>query len=192
MFTHKSTDAWDALTVALIESGFGITRTWPVKTEAESAINIMDRAAARSTILLVCRPRTDNPTPEPWHVVESRIAHAVRADIPTLQDYGLSPVDQYLAAFGPALQVISEHWGTERAVSNPDRPDSAAALEWLNMQHHNPQGPEFRGTMEALIRVTKPGHEDLRPATNLWRLLYEDAPPVQMALLDALAETNNA
>ena len=316
MFTHKSTDAWDALTVALIESGFGITRTWPIKTEAESAINIMDRAAARSTILLVCRPRTDNPTPEPWHIVESRIAQAVRADIPTLQDYGLSPVDQYLAAFGPALQVISEHWGTERAVSNPDRPDdefavtptdalqvarrevlahrtreisqswaesggdlatrfyilaqdgggaatipfdeanlfaraiglnlssneasriliakgdkvtlksardrlaeniispqrpaqtaldqvhtaiaitdrhdSAAALEWLNMQHHNPQGAEFRGTMEALIRVTKPGHEDLRPATNLWRLLYEDAPPVQMALLDALAETNNA
>ena len=316
MFTHKSTDAWDALTVALIESGFGITRTWPVKTEADSSIHIMDRAAARSTILLVCRPRSDNPTPEPWHIVESRIAQAVRADIPTLQDYGLSPVDQYLAAFGPALQVISEHWGTERAVSNPDRPndefavtptdalqvarrevlahrtreisqswaesggdlatrfyilaqdgggsatipfdeanlfaraigldlssneasriliakgdkvtlksardrlaeniispqrpaqtaldqvhtaiaitdrhDSAAALEWLNMQHHNPQGPEFRGTMEALIRVTKPGHEDLRPATTLWRLLYEDAPPVQMALLDALAETNNA
>ena len=316
MFTHKSTDAWDALTVALIEAGFGITRTWPVKTEADSSIHIMDRAAARSTILLVCRPRADNPTPEPWHIVESRIAHAVRADIPALQDYGLSPVDQYLAAFGPALQVISEHWGTERAVSNPDRPDnefavtptdalqvarrevlahrtreisqswaesagdpvtrfyilaqdgagavtipfdeanlfaraigldlssneakrilvangdkvtlksardrlaeniispqrpaqtaldqvhtaiaitdrhdSAAALEWLNMQHHNPQGPEFKGAMEALVRVTKPGHQDLRPATNLWRLLYEEAPPVQMALLDALAEINAA
>ena len=315
MFTHKSTDAWDALTVALINSGFGITRTWPVKTEADSSIHIMDQAAARSTILLVCRPRTENPTPEPWHIVESRIAQAVRADIPTLQDYGLSPVDQYLAAFGPALQTISEHWGSERAVANPDRPDdefavtptdalqvarrevlahrtreisqswaesagdtvtrfyilaqdgagaatipfdeanlfaraiglnlssneaeriliakgdkvtlksakdrlaeniispqrpaqialdqvhtaiaitdrhdSAAALEWLNMQHHNPQGPEFRGTMEALIRVTKPGHEDLRPATNLWRLLYDEAPPVQMALLDALAETDN-
>ena len=316
MFTHKDTDAWDALTVALIESGFRITRTWPVKTEADSSIHIKDRAAARSTILLVCRPRTDNPTPEPWHVVESQIAQAVREDIPTLQDYGLSPVDQYLAAFGPALQVISEHWGTERAVSNPDRPDdefavtpkdalqvarrevlahrtreisqswaesagdpvtrfyiltqdgggaatipfdeanlfaraigldlssneargilvangdkvtlksakdrlaeniispqrpaqtaldqvhtaiaitdrhdSAAALEWLNMQHHNPQGAEFKGTMEALIRVTKPGHEDLRPATNLWKLLYDDAPPTQMALLDALAETENA
>ena len=111
MFTHKDTDAWDALTVALIESSFGITRTWPVKTEAESAINIKDRAAARSTILLVCRPRTDNPTPEPWHIVESRIAQAVRDDIPTLQDYGLSPVDQYLAAFGPALQVISAALG---------------------------------------------------------------------------------
>ena len=319
MFTHKSTDAWDALTVALIESGFGITRTWPVKTEANSSIHIMDRAAARSTILLVCRPRTDNPNPEPWHIVESRIAQAVRADIPTLQDYGLSPVDQYLTAFGPALQVISEHWGTERAVSNPDRPedefavtptdalqvarrevlahrsreisqswsesggdpitrfyilaqdgagaatipfdeanlfaraiglnlssnearrilvakgdkvtlksardrfaeniispqrpaqtaldqvhtaiaiterhDSAAALEWLNMQHHNPQGAEFKGTMEAMIKVTKSGHEDLRPATNLWRLLYEEPPPVtpvQRNMFETEPETSAA
>ena len=46
------------------------------------------------------------------------------------------------------------------------------------MQHHNPQGSEFKGTMEALIRVTKSGHEDLHPATNLWRLLYEEPPPV--------------
>ena len=319
MFNHKSTDAWDTLTVALIESGFGITRTWPVKTEAENASNIMGRAAARSMMLLVCRPRTTNPTPEPWHVVESRIAQAVQADIPTLEGYGLNPVDQYLAAFGPALQVISEHWGTERAVSNPDRPnnefavtptdalqvarrevlahrtgqisqrwaesagdpvtrfyilaqdaaaattipfdeanlfaraigldlssneasriliakgdkvtmksardrlaeniispqrpaqtaldqvhtaiaitdrhDSAAALEWLNMQHHNPQGPEFKGTMEALMRVTKPGHEDLRPATNLWRLLYEEPPPVtpvQRNMFEAEPETSAA
>ena len=63
MFTHKSTDAWDALTVALIESGFGITRTWPVKTEPEGSTHIKNQAAARSTILLVCRPRTANPTP---------------------------------------------------------------------------------------------------------------------------------
>ena len=316
MFTHKETDAWDALTVALIESGFGISRTWPVKTEAESSIHIKDRAAARSTILLVCRPRDTNPTPDPWHIVESRISQAVKRDIETLKGYSLSPVDQYLAAFGPALQVISEHWGTERGVENPNRPedafavtptdalqvarreviahrtgeisqrwagstgdsvtrfyvlaqdgagattipfdeaslfaraigldissnearrilltkgdnvilksakdrlaeniispqrpaqtaldqvhtaiaitdrqDSAAAVEWLAMQHHNPQEPEFRGTLEALLRVTKPGHEDLRPATNLWRLLYEEAPPVQMALLDALAETSAA
>ena len=61
MFTHKSTDAWDALTVALIESGFGITRTWPVKTEADSSIHIMDRAAARSTILLVWQAQDRQP-----------------------------------------------------------------------------------------------------------------------------------
>ena len=64
MFNHKSTAAWDALTVALINAGFTITRTWPVKTESESSIHIKGRAAARTTILLVCRPRDENPFPQ--------------------------------------------------------------------------------------------------------------------------------
>lgn len=301
MFTHKSNAAWDAVTIALIAAGFSITRTWPIKTEADSALNIRDRAAARSTILLVCRPQERNPAPAPWHIVESRIAAAVRADIPRLQSYGLSPVDLYLAAFGPALQVISENWGAERAVANPDRREdefavtpgdalevarreviahrtreiserwadgavdpltrfyilaqdgagaavipfdeanlfaramgvdltgpearrilskqgdkvtlksaqdrmaenliseqrpaqtlldqahtaialthrqgSAAAGEWLVMQGHRPQSPEFKGTLEALLRVARPGHPDLAAGSSLWQLLYADPTP---------------
>ena len=121
MFTHKSTAAWDALTVALISEGFSITRTWPVKTEPEAAINIKDRAAARTTILLVCRPRDQNPTPEPWHRVEELIAKEVKDDIETnLSKADLKPIDLYLSAFGPALKVISEHWGTERETAIED------------------------------------------------------------------------
>ena len=122
MFTHKSTAAWDALTMALIESGFAITRTWPVKTEAESSLNISGNAAARSTILLACRPMERDPYPvKSWEQVEVEIAAAVREDIETLQTYGLTPVDMHLAAFGPALRVISENWGTEREQAHPDR-----------------------------------------------------------------------
>ena len=73
MFTHKSADAWDALITALIESEFRITRTWPVKTEAETSLHIRGNAAARSTILLVCRPMSRNPAPKAWHEVESII-----------------------------------------------------------------------------------------------------------------------
>ena len=103
MFTHKSTAAWDALTVALIDAGFSITRTWPIKTEAESSIHIKDRAAARTTILLVCRPRQDNQTPEPWHKVEEFIAEEVKNDIENnLSKANLKPIDLYLSAFGPA------------------------------------------------------------------------------------------
>ena len=121
MFTHKSTTAWDALTVALISEGFSITRTWPVKTEAEAAINIKDRAAARTTILLVCRPRDRNPIPKPWYTVEQLIAKEVKDDIETnLSKADLKPIDLYLSAFGPALKVISEHWGTERETAIED------------------------------------------------------------------------
>lgn len=122
MFTHKSTAAWDALTIALIEAGFAITRTWPVKTEAESSLHIRDQAAARSTLLLACRPITHNPYPaKSWEAVETEIAAAVQLDIETLQTYGLTPVDMHLAAFGPALRVISENWGVEREQAHPER-----------------------------------------------------------------------
>ena len=120
MFTHRTTAAWDALVTGLIGAGFRITRTWPVKTEAEAALNIKGKAAARTTILLVCRPRGDNRTPAAWPDVEEQIARAVRSDAPALDAYGLKPTDLYLAAFGPALQVISDHWGAQRASAHPD------------------------------------------------------------------------
>ena len=313
MFTHKSTAAWDAVTIALIEAGFCVTRTWPIKTESETSLAIRGNAAARSTILLVCRPQERNPAPQPWHIVESRIVRAVQEDIPRLQSYGLSPVDLYLAAFGPALQVISENWGSERAVANPARPDnefavtpgdalevarreviahrtreiserwadgavdaltrfyilaqdgagaavipfdeanlfaramgvdltgpearriltkqgdkvtlkpaqdrmaenliseqrpaqtlldqahtaialthrqgSAAAQEWLTMQGHQPQSPEFKGTLEALLRVARPNHPDLAAGSSLWQFLYADPTPrPQQGVLLAMAD----
>ena len=127
MFTHRSNDAWNAMTIGLMEAGFDIARTWPVKTEAESSMHIRDKAAARSTILLVCRPAGVR-TPKPWHQVAQDIATAVRADVARLQEYDLSPVDTYLAAYGPALQVISENWGTRRDTANPDRPDDPFSI----------------------------------------------------------------
>ena len=151
MFTHKSTTAWDALTVALINAGFSITRTWPVKTEAESSIHIKDRAAARTTILLVCRPRENNPTPEPWHRVEELIANAVREDIrDNLSQAELRPIDLYLSAFGPALKVISEQWGTGRETANVRRPEAPYAVT----PHRRSPGRPYRGQ-----QAPGPGHQ---------------------------------
>ena len=74
MFTHKATGAWDALTKGLMESGFVITASWPINTESEGGLHIKNKAAAKSTILLVCRPRTgDRPgaaAPAPLQVRE--------------------------------------------------------------------------------------------------------------------------
>ena len=309
MFNHKSTAAWDALTVALINAKFAITRTWPLKTEAESSIHIKDRAAARTTILLVCRPREENPFPKPWHEVEDLIAQAVRDDIrDNLSQADLRPIDLYLSAFGPAMRVISEHWGTERESANTDRPEApftvtptdalqiarrevsrhraqeisrewannpvdaatkfyvlakdatendtllfdeanllaraigvqlkkndaamkriigfkgdkvsllsardrlaarnigedinpsstldtvhtAIALtdrrntldaqQWLTQRLHDPQDRQFRATLEALIRTTKPGHDDHQAQRNLWQALYGEEPPQPAAV----------
>jgi putative DNA methylase len=57
MFTHKKQEAWEALFTSLIEAGFTITATWPVKTESEHSLHQAKKNAAQSTVILVARKR---------------------------------------------------------------------------------------------------------------------------------------
>ncbi|MCL5271010.1 MAG: DUF1156 domain-containing protein, partial [bacterium] len=117
MFTHKASGAWDALATGLVEAGFTITASWPVNTEAEGSLHIKEKSAARSTIFLACRVReTERAEGEPvyWEDAEPKVAAAVRARVAGFQESGIGGVDLYLASFGPALQVFSEHWPLTR------------------------------------------------------------------------------
>ena len=117
MFTHKATGAWDAVTKGLMEAGFAITASWPINTESEGGLHIKNKAAAKSTILLVCRPRAGNMEAEQdlyWEDVEPRIAKAVRTRVEEFQGAGIAGVDLYLASFGPALEEFSRHWPLKR------------------------------------------------------------------------------
>ncbi len=117
MFTHKATGAWDALTKGLMEAGFVITASWPINTEAEGSLHIKDKAAANSTIFLVCRPRAEDARTEQdryWEDVEPRVARAVRERVEDFQAAGIARVDLYLASFGPALEEFSRHWPLRR------------------------------------------------------------------------------
>ena len=122
MFTHKATGAWDALTKGLMETGFSITASWPVNTESEGGLHIKNKAAAKSTIFLVCRPRARTLGVREnlyWEDVEPRVAHAVRRRVRAFQDAGIGGVDLYLASFGPALEEFSRHWPLQRGTPRP-------------------------------------------------------------------------
>ena len=88
-------------------------------------MHIRGKAAARSTILLVCRPKSEDKTraPADWTSVQQMIAEAVQNDLDHLAQYDLTSLDTYLASYGTALKVISQNWGTQRATANPDRPE---------------------------------------------------------------------
>lgn len=121
MFTHKDTGAWDALAMSLMDAGFVITASWPVNTEASGSLHIKDKAAANSTIFLVCRPRGEQQGETMyWEDVEPEVAHAVRARVGEFQQAGIQGVDLYLASFGPALEAFSRHWPLTRGTPAPE------------------------------------------------------------------------
>ena len=109
------------LTTGLIEAGFIITASWPVNTEAEGSLHIKDKAAAKSTIFLACRPRPANLSNETtyWEDVEPLVAQAVRRSVVEYQKAGITGVDLYLASFGPALEEFSRHWPLRRGTPRP-------------------------------------------------------------------------
>src|SRR5690606_18149635 len=67
MFTHTSQEAWEALTLSLIESRWEITSSLPVESESEYSTHQMNQAAAASSIFLTCRKREEEQQfPSSW------------------------------------------------------------------------------------------------------------------------------
>ena len=111
MFTHKRVDAWDTLATALIGAGFTIKSSWTVHTEFEHSLHQAKKNAAASTILLVCRKRSDE-TGEPvwWDDIKGKVRRTAREKAVEFEKQGIRGVDLYISTFGPTLSIISENW----------------------------------------------------------------------------------
>jgi adenine-specific DNA methylase len=81
-------------------------------------MNQQNKAAASSTIFITCRKRVnedEDAEPAAWQGiggtgVAARIRAAVRDGLTEFERLNLSPVDEMIASFGRALQVLSERW----------------------------------------------------------------------------------
>ena len=187
MFTHKATGAWDALTKGLMEAGFAITASWPIHTEAAGSLHIRNKAAAKTTIFLVCRPRIRDREADQdlyWEDVEPRVAKAVRTRVGEFQAVGIAGVDLYLASFGPALEEFSRHWplkrGTPREIPEERRRRRQQVLfeeEW------DPYATTPEDALDAARREVKrwrleqlthlKANADLDPATAFFVLAWD-------------------
>jgi len=131
MFTHKKQEAWEALFTSLIQAGFTITATWPVKTESEHSLHQAKKNAAQSTVILVARKRPARAGVGYFDSdMQQAIRQAARATAERLQKEGLNPVDQLVGSFGPAMEVYSRYDEVKTDTGMPvgvDRAIDAAA-----------------------------------------------------------------
>lgn len=116
MFTHKTQEAWEALTRSLIEHDWIISSAFPVESERQFSIHIQEMAAAASSIFLTCRKRkTDDRDPSAWSGfagsgVSNQVREAVAEGLEEFEPLELNPVDEMVAAYGRALRVLSQRW----------------------------------------------------------------------------------
>ena len=111
MFTHRETEMWNALGLALLETGWEIGSSWPVHTESEHSLHIARQNAARSTIFLFCHPRALTQDVSFWtRDLQDEVRQTAAQRAREFQQSGIEGVDLYLSTFGPVLGVLSRHW----------------------------------------------------------------------------------
>jgi putative DNA methylase len=100
---------WDTFLAAVIEAGFAISGTWPMRTERPGRMNAFDSNALASSIVLVCRKRSAN-TPT---VTRREFVATLKAELPkalaNLQAGNIAPVDLAQAAIGPGMAVFTRY-----------------------------------------------------------------------------------
>jgi putative DNA methylase len=125
--THFST-GWETFLDAVIRSGFGISGTWPMRTENSSRMIGQGTNALASSIVLVCRPRpADAPT-----ATRREFVQAIKAELPPalaeLQKANIAPVDLAQAAIGPGMAVYTRYAQVLDAQGRPVGVREALAL----------------------------------------------------------------
>jgi putative DNA methylase len=131
--------------MGLLQADFTIETSWPVNTEFEHSMHQVRVNAAASTIMLVCRKRTNDGIARQvfFEDIEMEVRREARAALERFTDAGLSGVDLLLSTYGPALSVISRHWPVYSSTAAEDgsaqllRPEealNAARAEVVRLQ----------------------------------------------------------
>jgi putative DNA methylase len=112
----EASTGWETLLEGMIQSGWEITSTWPLRSERHGRMISVGTNALASSIVLSLRPRPNaGPTTDRRGFIaalESELPDALRK----LQQGQIAPVDLPQAAIGPGMAVFSRYG----AVLEPD------------------------------------------------------------------------
>ncbi len=116
---------WDTFLAAVIEAGFAIGGTWPMRTEMKTRQIAMDTNALASSIVLVCRQRD----PAAATVSRREFLRELNTVLPEALDEmtkgssdarsPVAPVDLSQAIIGPGMAVFSKYTAVLEADGTP-------------------------------------------------------------------------
>ena len=119
---------WDTFLAAVIEAGFAISGTWPMRTELSNRMIGSGTNALASSIVLVCRQRAANAA----ITTRREFVAALKAELPQalahLQAGNIAPVDLAQAAIGPGMAVYTRYAKVLDAEGKPLSVRAALAL----------------------------------------------------------------
>lgn len=100
---------WETMLSAVIQAGFAITGTWPMRTEMSNRSIASGTNALASSIVLVCRKRPEDAPMVTRRNFIAELKRELRPALQKLQRSNIAPVDLAQSAIGPGMGVYSKY-----------------------------------------------------------------------------------
>lgn len=112
--TESSSDGvtstgWETFLGGLLEAGYAITATWPVRTEKPGRAVAIGTAALASSIVLACRPREVKAAMATRGEFIGALRSEMEPAVRLLQLENIAPVDLAQSAMGPGIAIYSRY-----------------------------------------------------------------------------------
>jgi len=128
----SSSTGWETMLSAIIQGGFTITGTWPMRTELSNRMIGMDTNALASSIVLVCRKRPADAPISTRRDFINTLKRELKPALQKLQASNIAPVDLAQSAIGPGMGVYSRYSKVLEADGTPMSVRSA--LQIINQE----------------------------------------------------------
>jgi putative DNA methylase len=122
------TTGWETMLTALVETGFQVTATWPVRASYQWRMRAMGSNALASYIVLACRPRRADAPQTDRRSFVAELKRELPVALRRLQQGNIAPVDFAQAAIGPGMAIYSKYSRILEASGRPMSVRTALAL----------------------------------------------------------------
>lgn len=127
-----SSTGWETMLSAIINAGFSITGTWPMRTEMSSRTIGNGTNALAMSIVLVCRKRPEDAPSTTRRNFITELKRELKPALQKLQSSNIAPVDLAQSAIGPGMGVFSKYKSVLEADGTPMTVRSA--LQIINQE----------------------------------------------------------
>ncbi len=118
-----SSTGWETFLQAVVEAGFSITGTWPMRTERDARSVGLGTNALASSIVLVCRQRPTNASTISRREFIRELNAALPESLDEMTRGGVNspvaPVDLSQAIIGPGMAIFSQYAAVLEADGKP-------------------------------------------------------------------------
>ncbi|MFN9726798.1 DUF1156 domain-containing protein [Acidovorax sp.] len=128
--THST--GWETFLEAVLQAGFALSGTWPLRTERPTGVKTGTNALA-SSIVLVCRPRDSTAEAISRREFQRQLREHLPEALETMiggtsGQSPIAPVDLAQAAIGPGMAIYSQYAGVLNQDGTPMRVHDALVL----------------------------------------------------------------